>query len=199
MVKIKRILKSEGKRTWRDALLGSKDDIKIASHLIETKIISQDNYSEKDKLVLDRIYDDYRRAIKLTPAKRFRDFFWRKVDNGEEMVVMAVDGKTRKPLGFIKLYEEKAKYGQNFYLTDFYTLPKYRKKEIASKLARKAWDIARMKGYTSVRSSFPLNEAGKRTVLKADERQKEWAAIPQDRFPKYDDYMAGLRKRKHFK
>lgn len=37
MVKVKRILKDEsGKRTWRDALFGNKDDIKIATDLIRS-------------------------------------------------------------------------------------------------------------------------------------------------------------------
>lgn len=115
------------------------------------------------------------------------------------MAVMAVERKTGKPLGFIKLVEEKWPYGTRFWLGDYYTMPKSRKLGIASKLSKKAYMIARMKGIKVVEPSFPVSKAGARTVERVNARQKEWAAIPQDRFQRYDNYVTGLRKRKHFK
>lgn len=200
MVRVKRLLRDESKkRTWRDVLLGSKDDIKIASDLIETKLITNGTYNWRDKWKLDRMYNAYRREIGLKPAKHLSRAFWNNVDKGREMALMAVERRTGRSLGFIKLVEEKAQYGTRFWLGDYYAVPKARKLEIASKLSKKAYMIARMKGVTVIESSMPRTKAGERTVERVNNRQKEWAGIPQDRFQSYGDYVAGLRKRKHFK
>jgi GNAT superfamily N-acetyltransferase len=202
MVKIKRVLKREEenkRKSFREIFEKDKNSIKIADSLISVKVVGRGTYKKSDKEMLDRLYDRYRKEIGLSKSDYLTRHFWNGVSKGEYLAVVAVEKKNGKPLGFIRLVHDK-EYGMNrFWLGDYYTVPEARNMEIATKLGKKAYMLARMKGISEVHSSLPVSPGGAASARKIAERQKEWAKIPQERFPNFGDFMAELKKRKHFK
>jgi len=202
MVSIKRVIdKNPGKRKSFSEILSNKDKILVSDDLIETDVITNGTYSEKDKKRLDELYDEYRREIGLTPSKYLRDSFWHGVEKGNYLMLIAREHKTGKPLGFIRIVREKTGYGNYFHLQDNYTIPEARKLRINEKLAKKAYSLARMDNIEKIRSSVPISKAGMFAMGKMDRMQEEWAKIPQERFQKREDYLKELRERhrKRFK
>lgn len=166
--------------------------------VIETRVIAKGAYSEKDRKALNRMIADYAKETQVSDLI-IADEFWKGVSRGKAMAVMAVDGKTQKPLGFIDMEVREEKGKSSVRLINHYTSPEVRQRGLSMLLAKKAYMLGRMMRADRISTSYPLTRKGERTVQKFERLREDWKDIPQERFPKFSDFAAGLSKRKHFK
>jgi hypothetical protein len=163
--------------------------------VIETRVIAKGTYSEKDRKALDAMIADYARETQVSDLIVSHEF-WRGLKEGKSMAVMAVDRETQKPLGFIDMEVRREKGKAGVRLINFYAVPEVRKRSLSMLLAKKAYMLGRMMRADKISASYPMTRKGEKTVQKFESLREDWKKIPQERFLKFDEFTANLRKRK---
>ncbi len=144
--------------------------------MIKKKIIGK-GATGQEKSELNRLYRAYRKEAGIDGYDRFYERFWEGVENGGNFAVMAIDRKTDRPLGFIKMSVDMKKGKPDIGFIDYYTVPEARGMNIATKLAKFGTMQALRMGAKKVESSAPINSAGKAIVRKVERKQKAWKRV----------------------
>jgi GNAT superfamily N-acetyltransferase len=153
--------------------------------VIEVRILKKGNCTKKDQEMLDRMYNAYRKEIGAGWGEVFNKSLWEGVEEGRNMLVMAVEKSSDKPLGFIRMVKEKEGDREYLKLNDFYNVPEVRGRGLSTKLSKKAYMVARSMGFGLVRTSNPVSPAGERIVKKVhDKVHTDWGMIPEEKFRK---------------
>lgn len=153
--------------------------------VIEVKILKKGSCTKKDQEMLNGMFNAYRKEIKAGWGEVFNKSLWEGVEEGRNMLVMAVDKSSDKPLGFVRMVREKEGDREYLKLNDFYNVPEVRGRGLSTKLSKKAYMVARSMGFGLVRTSRPVSAVGERVARKLHNKvHTDWGMISEEKFRK---------------
>lgn len=150
--------------------------------VIETRVLRKGHVTEEDKEMLNKMFNDYRKEIKAGWDEVFNKSLWEGVEEGKNIIVMAVDKTKNKPLGFVRMKKEHEGDKEYMKLNDWYNVPEVRGRGLSTKLSKKAYMVARSEGFGVVRTSRWVTPAGEAVIKKLHNKiHTDWGMIPEEK------------------